>query len=54
MKKAIVMALMALTLTACGGVPGADSDLGALYTGDESGSWYHFSHNCSAQLCPPN
>ncbi len=49
----ITATLLILALSACGG-SSTGSEFASLYTGDESGSWYSFSNNCSAQLCPPN
>lgn len=54
MKKIILIIMATTLLGACSMTP-TESEFADLYTGhDESGSWYHFSHSCSAQLCPPN
>lgn len=52
MKKYIMLTIASLLLSACS--VGTEQEFASLYTGEESGSWYSFSHNCSAQLCPPN
>jgi len=52
MKKALIIVLTLLSMTACSSVSG-NTDLAQLYTGYEQGSWYHFSpRTCSADLCP--
>jgi len=47
------LGISALMLSACSMSP-TETNIASLYTGEESGSWYSFSRNCSAQLCAPN
>jgi len=50
--KRFVLGLTLLTLLSACGVTSPNSEVAGLYTGYEQGSWYKFSGNCSAKLCP--
>lgn len=51
-KKLVFLVMMMLSLSACGSASSPNADIASLYTGYEEGTWYKFSSNCSAKLCP--